>query len=230
MTFYWILQKKILEFFGTEKVSGVSLVALQIDPDVPSIIDPNLPHILSTIDKLFSLSVGNSKDAPFMVKILLKWEKKFLSGVKKFENYWWSSKREKNEWRNELRDRWLNNGKSQFSKRIYNFDWPFQRLNCTILSKFTTTWYHQIACGRGRFNERMSMFNQSLSPLCRFGCLKPETVDHIFSSCHALDEERALLRDHCHRLDVRYDLKSLFTNSHLQLPVEKFLLKIVYHH
>ena len=58
-----------------------------------SLVDYTIPATTSSEKFVFvgSLSVGNSKDAPFMLKILLRWEKKFLSGVKKFETSWWSS-------------------------------------------------------------------------------------------------------------------------------------------
>ena len=127
----------------------------------------------------------------------------------------------------ELRDRWLNGGKSKFNKRVYKYHWPCSTLNSTKLSKLTTTWYHQIACGRGRFNDRMSLFDHTVSPNCRFGCYSTETVDHIFTTCPALQHERDTLRNHCTSLDLRHDLTSLFTDQRLQLYVERFLLKII---
>ena len=97
-----------------------------------------------------------------------------------------------------------------------------------MLSKLTTTWYHQITCGRVRFNDRMSKFDPAtISDKCRFGCNTTETVDHIFTSCIALRSERHILRDHCNTLDLRFVLSSLFTDIRLQLHVERFLLKII---
>jgi len=129
----------------------------------------------------------------------------------------------------ELRDYWLNDGKSAFSKRIYNYNWPSYKLNGVILSKITTTWYHQIACGRGRFRERMNLFDPSISPTCRFGCPANETVDHIFTSCPHLVVSRADLKIQCTSFDLRYNLKSLFTDPRLQIPVERFLLTLISH-
>ena len=98
-----------------------------------------------------------------------------------------------------------------------------------MLSKITTTWYHQIACGRGRVNAYLATFKRDFSDKCRFECHKIETVDHLFSNCPHLICDRTILRDLCIAYDLNYTLKILFTTPKLKIAVEKFLFSVINH-
>ena len=77
-------------------------------------------------------------------------------------------------------------------------------------------------------HKRLAGFDPDLSPNCRFGCSVPETVEHLLITCPHLSPARDLLKCECRTRDLRYDLKTLFTDDSLKLHVERFLSKIVY--
>ena len=126
----------------------------------------------------------------------------------------------------ELSEMWYNDSKSIFTKRLYG-RWCCNKLYGLMLTKITTTWYHQLACGRGHLNGIQSSYYPHISPLCRFGCNCDETVDHIFLHCPFVNSERNIIKDLCIKYHLDFTLKYLLIDDTLKLSVEKLLLKFV---
>ena len=96
-----------------------------------------------------------------------------------------------------------------------------------MFSKITTTWYHQVAVGRGRFRNYLFKINKAKSPLCRFGCNVPETVDHILLKCEALSTERKCIKDTCVGNGITFKINNILTHTILKIPVERLLSVII---
>ena len=128
----------------------------------------------------------------------------------------------------ELTQMWYNDSHSAFTKRLYKF-WSCNKLSPIMLSKISTTWYHQIACGRGYLKSIRNSYYPHISPRCRLGCASDETPEHIFLQCPHLRTEQRRIRDKCKLYSLRYNLSTIFINDHLKLDVERLLLKLICH-
>ena len=128
----------------------------------------------------------------------------------------------------ELNEMWHSNGHSLFSKRIYP-NWVHQPLSSLMLTKISTTWYHQIACGRGYLKSKRAEYYSHISPQCRFGCHSDETPTHIFLHCPVLVQEQHNIKNVCKHYRLPYTISTIFTEDVLKLKVEQLLLKLILH-
>ena len=98
-----------------------------------------------------------------------------------------------------------------------------------MYSRQTTSFYHQIAVGRGKFGDRYkySKKKKNSSPNCKLGCSVISSVQHFFFDCPYCADDIDDLKDICRSKRVTYDLKNLFTLPALQPRVELFLKKII---
>jgi len=128
----------------------------------------------------------------------------------------------------ELSDMWFRENMSHFTKRLYK-RWSCIKLNPLMLTKISTTWYHQLPVGRGYLNSIQHKYYPSIDPHCRFGCGCDETVDHIFLRCPFVDTERLYIQKLCTSLDLPFILSSIFIAPELKLSVERLLLRFIRH-
>ena len=130
----------------------------------------------------------------------------------------------------ELTYKWHSNDKSIFSKRLYK-TWTCVKLYPIMLTKISTSWYHQLAVGRGKLNSNSRCVHDTdvLSPSCRFGCHADETVEHIFLRCPFLLPQQTTLRTTCSLSDIPYTIQHLLTDDNLKIDVERLLLKLINH-
>jgi hypothetical protein len=125
----------------------------------------------------------------------------------------------------ELAEMWYLDGMSFFTKRIYPM-WNLAKLNGMMLSKFTTSLYHQLAVGRCPLRGRRFDLGYEDHDTCRFGCASRETPEHIFIKCKFLQQSQIDIREACNDIDVPYSLKSILTEHNLKILVEKLLIKV----
>ena len=92
-----------------------------------------------------------------------------------------------------------------------------------ILTKNTTSVYHQLAVGRGQIGCRHKYLKKLNSPYCRFGCNCDETLTHIMFDCPHLKDERDALMKFCRETNVPFTISEIFTNPLLQRRVERYL-------
>ena len=59
--------------------------------------------------------------------------------------------------------------------------------------------------------------------LCRYGCNVAESPDHVLLHCQHVEKSRKVLHRICAKRDVQFSIKTLLTNSHLQIGVEKLM-------
>ena len=128
----------------------------------------------------------------------------------------------------ELNEMWHSNGHSVFTKRIYP-NWIYQPVSSLMLTKISTTWYHQIACGRGYLKVKRAEYYDHISPMCRLGCNTPETPTHIFLHCPFLSQEHNNINKLCRKYHLSYTLSTIFIEDVLKLKVEQLLLKLILH-
>ena len=98
-----------------------------------------------------------------------------------------------------------------------------------MFSRQTTSLYHQIAVGRGKFGDRYkySKKKRSCNPNCKLGCPVISSVQHFFFECPHCDDDVVDLQNICRQKRISYDSKNLFTLPCLQPRVELFLKKII---
>ena len=97
-----------------------------------------------------------------------------------------------------------------------------------ILSRQTSSWYHQIAVGRGKFSDRYKYARDTVGRHlnCRFGCSSVDSLYHYIFDCKFCTHDISDLRMICRKKNLSYDFQTLFTHSCLQNRVELFLKKI----
>ena len=105
-------------------------------------------------------------------------------------------------------------------------EWTALRWSRLVFSRKTCCWYHQIAVGCGKFNDRNKYTKLKRSTKCRFGCDVIETVSHIFFDCVHCTDDITALRLFCREKRLTYDIRTLFTKNCLQNRVEMFLSKV----
>ena len=103
---------------------------------------------------------------------------------------------------------------------------PGDRWSPLIFSRRTSSLYHQIAVGRGKFNDRSKYHGRSNSSKCRFGCDEVETAHHIFLHCPRCSDDLNDLKRICESHNLDFDLPPLFTSKRLQIGVELVLNKL----
>ena len=59
--------------------------------------------------------------------------------------------------------------------------------------------------------------------LCRYGCNVIESPDHVLLHCRQVEKSRKVLHRICAKRDLQFSIKTLLTNSHLQIGVEKLM-------
>ena len=107
-------------------------------------------------------------------------------------------------------------------------DWTELRWSRLIFSRHTSSLYHQIAVGRGKFGDRRiySKFKRSGRAKCRYGCDVIESAHHLFFECPGCYSDTLDLRTICRRNRIDYSLRNIFSHHCLKPRVEMLLGKI----
>ena len=91
------------------------------------------------------------------------------------------------------------------------------------ISRRASCFYHQVAVGRGMFNDRIRYSNRKGVSNCRFGCDEVDTVQHVFFDCLFCSNAREDLLSIFREKKLVYSLTNLFTHRSLRCRVERFL-------
>ena len=92
-----------------------------------------------------------------------------------------------------------------------------------MISKFSTSLYHQYAVGRAPTKSMLCSWNKANSTKCRRGCGVIESVEHILFNCSHYSNFRNDLQIECLKLNLPYNLSTLLSNNHLKTLMEKLL-------
>ena len=122
----------------------------------------------------------------------------------------------------ELSRCWLDCGHARICHSIHPHWEPLSWGRLSV-SRRASCFYHQVAVGRGSFNDRIRYSNRKGSTSCRFGCDTVETVQHVFFDCPFCSNARNDLGLICREKNLVYSLKNLFTHRSLRCRVELFL-------
>ena len=125
----------------------------------------------------------------------------------------------------ELTAIWETTSISRFTFKIHPM-WKKINLNRNMVSKLSTSYYHQYALNRADLNERLCKIKISDTPRCRNGCNKIETVDHILFKCKTYETIRNEIKALCVASNLKFNITTLLNNELLKQLVEKFLLLI----
>ena len=104
--------------------------------------------------------------------------------------------------------------------------WNSTKISGVMLSKFSTSLYHQLAVGRCPLRGRKYDLGLEASGTCRFGCLDKETPEHILLKCKFLKKQQKEIREGCKNNGIYYTLNSILTVDKLKILVEKLLMKV----
>ena len=122
----------------------------------------------------------------------------------------------------ELTSLWKASDHAKFT-RVIHPEWSKRQLPSLMHSKCTHSWYHSVALGRGPFRDRLKVMGKRDCNLCRYGCNVIESPDHVLLHCRQVEKSRKVLHRICAKRDVQFSIKTLLTNSHLQIGVEKLM-------
>ena len=122
----------------------------------------------------------------------------------------------------ELTSLWNASDHAKFTRLIHP-EWSKRQLPSTMHSKCTHSWYHSVALGRGPFRDRMKEMRKRDCNLCRYGCNVVESPEHVLLYCRHVEKARGVLRRICVKRDLRFSIKTLLCNSHLQIGIEKLM-------
>ena len=125
----------------------------------------------------------------------------------------------------ELTSIWGASSLSRFSYAIQP-TWEPVILNRSILSKLSTSYYHQYALNRAPLNDRLFKIKKAANPYCRNGCNKLETIDHVLFHCKFYSPIRNEIKKLCSKTKLKFNLANLLVDKQFQLLMEKFLLKV----
>ena len=128
----------------------------------------------------------------------------------------------------ELSELWVRENSNTFMSGIYR-NWSLDKLGSVMFSKITTSWYHQIAVGRGRLRDYLYKTNRSDTDLGRFGCNDIETVEHVVLRCPKLRTERKRIIAVCKEHDIHPTIKNVFSNPVVKVNVEMLLATVIHH-
>ena len=85
--------------------------------------------------------------------------------------------------------------------------------------------YHEVACGSSMLGD--SLRRKGISEgLCRHGCGKRETMDHVFIDCNGYRDRRIKMTNACNKLGVDMITSIIMTDKRLQPLVEDWLMAI----
>ena len=94
-----------------------------------------------------------------------------------------------------------------------------------MFSRASNVLYHQCALGRGPTRAYEYRIGKSDSDKCRYGCDTTETIHHLLV-CPLAADKRVKVELLCTKFKLAFTLKELFTNTRLQIEVEKMLLQL----
>ena len=119
----------------------------------------------------------------------------------------------------------MKNADSTLTKSIYK-NWNLTKISSIMLSKFSTSLYHQLPLNRCPLNQRCYEIGTRSDGSCRFGCHQKETPVHIFLQCPFLLNNQNEFRNEAKKLKIRYGLPAITKNVRLKIMVEKLLIKV----
>jgi hypothetical protein len=122
----------------------------------------------------------------------------------------------------ELTGSWRSSSLSRFTYSIHP-QWKSIILSSHMISKFSTSLYHQYAVGRAPTKAMLCSWNKANSTKCRRGCGVIESVEHILFNCSHYSNFRNDLQIECLKLNLPYNLSTLLSNNHLKTLMEKLL-------
>ena len=123
----------------------------------------------------------------------------------------------------ELTLSWRSSPVARFTFSLHPL-WTNRKLPSSLHSRCTHSWYHSVALGRGPFRDRMRKMRKRTSDVCRYGCDATEDASHVLLHCPVVSDCRDRLRKCCETRGLDFDLRTLLTESCLQIPVEKLML------
>ena len=127
----------------------------------------------------------------------------------------------------ELTILWQSSDEAPYCHVIHK-EWKPRKWRRKCFSRRGSSLYHQVAVDRGKLNYRSEYSNNRCKTLsCRFGCNLLETPSHIFLYCPVARCKLSSLRSSCFDFGLEYCLETLFTDTRLQVDMERFLQDLI---
>ena len=122
----------------------------------------------------------------------------------------------------ELNEFWHGLSEARVTKLIHP-EWKERRLPSFMSNRYLHTVMHRLALGRGPLRYVIHRRHDSRLQKCRYGCSEKEDVCHVIFNCKKNERKRNLLKRRCRKMNLEYDMKTLFCKIDLQDDVEALI-------
>ena len=85
--------------------------------------------------------------------------------------------------------------------------------------------YHEVACGSSMLRDSLRRKGWG-DGLCRHGCGRDETMDHVFHECSAYSSFRVRVRSMCIRFSIDMTTANIMTDKRLRSVIEEWINSI----
>ena len=181
----------------------------------------NLVHDMYNDDETWYLT-GFFKPAYDM---LIRIDRDLLTDCEKFPSTKVAAERLKDMLFAEVNEIWSTYEMSVTTREIHPV-WKSRKLAPVQHSFLTAVSVHKLALGRGNLAQYNHRCGRTCSPNCSFCPGVVENLNHIFCHCNTRKPHLRGLRHACKRLNIAYELKTLFTDERLRPELEKTILKL----
>ena len=104
-------------------------------------------------------------------------------------------------------------------------EWKERTIGMQMLNRSSVCLYHEVACGSSMLGD--SLRRKGISEgLCRNGCGKRETMDHVIIDCTGYADRRIKMTNARNKLGVDMITSIIMTDKRLQPLVEDWLMAI----